>query len=153
MTPLLTLQLKQSTARKSLSDLMVLPDEQRSESFHADIAKLTSTVANLDNEIMAARVLEADPETRSSTDTQETREWLALEKRANVGELFDSVLAHRLSAGAIAEIQQALKLEANDVPLRLLETRAVTPAPSNVEQNQQGIIPYVFRTAFTLSWG
>ena len=61
-----------------------------------------------------------------------------------MGELFDSVLSHRLSSGPIAEMQQALKLEANDVPLRLLETRAVTPAPASVEQNQQGIVPYVF---------
>ena len=42
------------------------------------------------------------------------------------------------------EIQQALGLKSNDIPLHLLETRAVTPGATNVGQNQAAIIPYVF---------
>ena len=51
LTPLLTLQLKQSTARKALAELIGLPDEQRSETYHQDLAKQTTIIANLDDEI------------------------------------------------------------------------------------------------------
>ena len=37
-----------------------------------------------------------------------------------------------------------LKLRANQVPLEMLETRAVTPAPGEVQENQAAIEPYVF---------
>ena len=144
MTPLLKLQLTQSTTRKALSELMTLPEEKRSESFHAEISTLTGAMARLEDEIAAARVLEADPETRSSTDTSESREWRALEARANIGDLFDNVLSHAAIDGPMREIQQALSMRANEFPLNLLETRAVTPAPANGEQNQAAIIPYVF---------
>ena len=83
-------------------------------------------------------------ETRS-----EDREFRDLERRSNVGELLDSILAHRAADGAIAELQQHRGLDANQIPLALLagdelETRAVTPAPADVGQNQQPVIPYVF---------
>ena len=78
------------------------------------------------------------------TSPSETREWKALESRANVGELFDNVLAHSQIDGPMREIQQALGLKSNDIPLHLLETRAVTPGATNVGQNQAAIIPYVF---------
>ena len=89
-------------------------------------------------------MLEAEPETRKTHESSETREWRALEARANVGELVDNVLSHSAIDGPMREIQQALGLKSNDIPLHLLETRAVSPAPANVGQNQAAIIPYVF---------
>ena len=53
-------------------------------------------------------------------------------------------------AGAMAELQQHLGLQGNQVPLSLIsgfsnrEIRAVTPAPGQVTQNAQPTIPYVF---------
>ena len=41
-------------------------------------------------------------------------------------------------------MQTHYRLSSNAIPLALLETRAVTPAPSNVGQNQSAIIPAVF---------
>ena len=85
-----------------------------------------------------------------TTGTPETREYRELEKRANVGELFDSVLSHGQPIGAMAELQQHLGLQGNQVPLSLIscysnrEERAVTPAPGQVTQNAQPTIPYVF---------
>ena len=85
-----------------------------------------------------------------TTGTPETREFRELEKRANVGELFDSVLSHGQPIGAMAELQQHLGLQGNQIPLALIsrfsnrEERAVTPAPGNVGQEQNAIIPYVF---------
>ena len=70
-----------------------------------------------------------------TTGTPETREFRELEKRANVGELFDSVLSHGQPIGAMAELQQHLGLQGNQIPLALIsrfsnrEERAVTPAP------------------------
>ena len=53
-------------------------------------------------------------------------------------------MEHRSTDGREAEIQKHFGLGANQVPLAMLETRAVTPAPSNVGQNQSAIIPAVF---------
>ena len=144
MTPLLNLQLKQSEARKKLAELIGLPDEQRAETYHQDLNKQTTIISNLDDEINAARVLEAEPETRTTHESSETREWRALEARANVGELVDNVLSHSAIDGPMREIQQALGMKPNEFPIHLLETRAVSPAPANVGQNQAAIIPYVF---------
>ena len=66
---------------------------------------------------------------------------------ANIGGLVDSVLSHGQPQGQMAELQQHFGLDANQFPLSLItgfEERAVTPAPGQVGQNQQGIIPYVF---------
>ena len=98
----------------------------------------------------AVMVADGGNKTVEITGTPETRELLDLEKRANVGELFDSVLSHGQPIGAMAELQQHLGLQGNQVPLSLIsgfsnrEIRAVTPAPGQVTQNAQPTIPYVF---------
>ena len=69
-----------------------------------------------------------------------------------MGEIFDAALSKRSVDGATAEIQKHFGLDPNQIPLAMLmrsmpeelETRAVTPAPGNVGQEQQSIIPYVF---------
>ena len=63
-------------------------------------------------------------------------------------------LSKRSVDGATKELQDHLGLDANQVPLALLtrswpdsdklETRAVTPAPGDVGQEQETIVPYVF---------
>ena len=65
--------------------------------------------------------------------------------------------------GASAELQQHYGLDQNQVPLALLvrswpdaadlETRAVTPAPSNVGQVQQSIVPFVFAQSAAMFLG
>ena len=64
--------------------------------------------------------------------------------KCNVGRIFDSALEHRATDGPERELQEHHKLNENQVPLALLETRAVSPAPAQVGQNQQPIISYVF---------
>ena len=71
-----------------------------------------------------------------------------------MGAIFGAVLEHRATAGREAELQAHFKIGANQVPLAMLrgaapdiETRAVTPAPSNVGQNQAAIVPGVFPQA------
>ena len=77
--------------------------------------------------------------------TPETREWSDLSGRFDMGEMFTNVMEHRASAGAIAEVQTERGLASNDIPTEMLmEHRAVTPAPSDVGQNQAMIEGYVF---------
>ena len=61
-----------------------------------------------------------------------------------MGAIFAAALEHRATEGPEAELQQHYKLAAHQIPLAMLETRDVTPAPSNVGTQQQAIIPGVF---------
>ena len=67
-------------------------------------------------------------------------------ERANVGEMLDNIIAHAAYSGANEELRAHYGIAQNQIPVELLnlETRAVTPAPTETEANQQPIIPYVF---------
>lgn len=79
--------------------------------------------------------------------TAEERQARELTSRANLGAIMDAVIEHRQIEGAERELQQLHGLAPNQVPLDLLETRAVTPAPGDVGQNQAAILPGVFPMA------
>ena len=145
MLPLQRLTLRASEIRQRLADLggtAELTDDDR-----AELDRLRNEYQDVERRSQALTIAGDAPEpieTRS-----EDRDFRDLERRSNVGELLDSVLAHRAADGAIAELQQHHGLDGNQIPLALLagdelETRAVTPAPADVGQNQQPIIPYVF---------
>ena len=74
----------------------------------------------------------------------ENRELRSVIDRANIGNIFECALEHRATTGPEAELQAHFHLAANVIPLTMLETRAVTPAPGQVAQNQSAIIPGVF---------
>ena len=143
MTPLQRLQLKQSETRQSLNVLLALDeltDEQR-----AEMATLTASMQNLEVETRAAIVAEVDPTVTATDDDSAAREMRALIDGASIGAIFGATLEHRATEGQTAELQQHLRLSANQVPLALLmEERAVTPAPADVGQNMAAIIPAVF---------
>ena len=143
MTPLQRLQLKQSETRQSLNVLLALDeltDEQR-----AEMATLTASMQNLEVETRAAIVAEVDPTVTATDDDSAAREMRALIEGASIGAIFGATLEHRATEGQTAELQQHLRLSANQVPLALLmEERAVTPAPADVGQNMAAIIPAVF---------
>ena len=63
---------------------------------------------------------------------------------SSVSEIFTAALENRSTSGQTREYQQHHKLADNQVPLSLLEDRAVTPAPSDVGVSQKTIIPGVF---------
>ena len=105
---------------------------------------LATDITKLETEYRSQIETEAADETRGLGDA-EARERRALVAGSNVGAVFAAAVEHRQTDGQVAELQQALKLAANQVPLELLvETRAVTPAPGEVEGNQAAIEPYVF---------
>ena len=145
MTDYQRLQLRASEIRARIAELATgdEPDvETRSE---LDTLR-TEYVANekRQGDLIIAGDVPAAIETRT-----EDAELQGLITRANVGDLFDDLLTHRNTTGAMAELQQHAGIEGNQIPLAVLrgdalETRAVTPAPGNVGQNQSEIIPYVF---------
>ena len=142
MTPLQRLQLRQSETRQSLNVLLALDeldDEQR-----ASMGELTSTMQNLEVETRAAIVAEADPTVTATEDDSAAREMRALISGASIGAIFEATLEHRTTDGREVELQQALGLTANQIPLALLETRAVTPAPADTGATQAPIVPGVF---------
>ena len=133
--------LRTSEIRKRLSELAAVEemnDEQRSE-----IGTLRIEYRDVETRYQAS-VTSEDTPTEARSDDAEGRELRSLIDGADVGAIFSAALEHRNTAGETAELQQHFGLGANQVPLSLLETRAVTPAPGQVGQNQSAIIPGVF---------
>lgn len=152
MTPIQTLEIRAGEIRKRLADIGAmaeLTDETRSE---LDTLKLE--YSDNDSKRAALTIAGDAPVTHIETRSSEGREFRSLVNRANVGTIFDAALERRSVDGASGELQQHYGLSANQVPLALLvkdwpdnddlETRAVTPAPSDVGQSQMSILPYVF---------
>ena len=148
MTDIQKMQLRQSVIRSRLSEIAGLEstDEIRSE-----IDTLGREYGTNETSIRAY-IIAADsepPEVRSTEDRQRAE----LLKQANVGQLvFDLLNGRSGSDGQMAEYQRENGLGSNEISVRMLrddevEVRAVTPAPGQVAQLQQPIIPYVFPMA------
>ena len=104
---------------------------------------LATGITKLETEYRSQLEAEATDETRTFGDA-EARERRALVAGCNIGAIFAATIDHRQTDGQVAELQESLNLAANQVPLELLETRAVTPAPGEVQASQAAIEPYVF---------
>ena len=150
MTDKQRLELRQSELRGKLAELAAAEatDETRSE-INTLGTEYTGNEARLRAFTMAA---DSPLETRSTEDTQRQE----LHAKVNVGQLMFDLLNGRATSGAMAEYQKEYGLADNEISVRMLadtehanpehglETRAVTPAPSNVGQMQQPVIDYVF---------
>ena len=144
MNRLVKAQLALESRRSELGKLLDL--EERGEDYQGKLEEAKAAVAAAQADLQTAAQAEPEVQERRQ-DNPAGAELRALEERANVGELYDSILSHGQPHGAMAELQQHLGLQANQIPLSLItgfEERAVTPAPGQVGQNQQGIIAYVF---------
>ena len=154
MTDKQRLQLRQSEIRSRLAELAAADatDETRSE-----IDTLGREYQGNESRIRAFTIAgDTEPLETRSTEDRERRE---LHQSASVGSLVYALLNGKTVDGAMAEYQSEYGLADNEIsirqlintehanPERDLETRAVTPAPANVGQTQQGIIPYVFPMA------
>ena len=73
-----------------------------------------------------------------------------LRNQAHIGDVFGAALNSKPVTGAMAEFQKETGLAGNEFSIRQLmdsermEHRGVTPAPGNVESQQQPTVPYVF---------
>ena len=151
MTPLQSLEIRASEVRTRLAELggmEDLTDDTRSE-----MEKLRREYSDNEARQRSLKIAGDTPATPTETRSSEGREFRGLITRASVGEIFDSAINHNAVDGATREIQEHYGLDTNQVPLALLvrswpiedlETRAVTPAPGQVGQNIQSIIPWVF---------
>ena len=142
MTTAQKLAIRASEIRGRLAQLAGEPelnDETRSE-----LETLRTEYTDVETRAQAAIISEAPAiETRHRTDP-EGGEMRSLISKCNVGKIFDSALEHRSTDGPERELQDFHKLNENQVPIELLETRAVSPAPGQVGQNLEPIINYVF---------
>ena len=141
MTGLQKAQIKLEERRRELSKL--LDAEERSGDFQDKLGAAKKAIETAQTEVAAAALAEPEVE-EHRTSTPEGEELRGLLDGANVGAMFDKVLAHAVPDGQIAELQAHYGLEINQFPVQLLETRAVTPAPGDVGENQASIVPYVF---------
>ena len=135
--------LEMSEKREQLNALLAM--DELSDDQRADLATFSARMQQLEVEARAAILAEDETTiTRSDVVDGEDRELRSLIDRANIGAIFEAALEHRQTVGPEAELQAHFKLAANAIPLALLETRAVTPAPGDVGTQQSTIIPGVF---------
>ena len=146
MTAIQRLTLRASEIRTRLNDLQgieTLSDEQT-----AEVGTLTTEYRQVETKIQAATVAGDEPpaDPPSGSGDPETRERLALVGRCDLGAIVAAAVEHRSTEGAEAELQQALGLTPNQIPLDLLrvETRAVTPAPGSTGSVEQPVVMPVF---------
>ena len=133
-----------STKRQALNVLLAvdeMSDEQRNE-----MGGLTSRLQELETEARAAIMAEDVPViTHTVVADGEDRELRSLIDRANVGEIFECALEHRQTDGVEAELAErttAFPRMRSRWPCS--KPVLLTPAPSDVGQNQSAIIPGVF---------
>ena len=142
MTKSQELQLKSSELREKINALGAL--ETRSDEQRGELDKLTRELTDVETRFRAEIAIEGT----TQDDFDEDEQLRELSRRANAGEILDAALEHRSTDGATREIQEEFNLQGNQIPLAMLrygtEHRAVTPAPSNVQANQNEIIPGVF---------
>ena len=138
--------LRLSELREKLNALNAVQaptDEQQTEERDLLASQQTTEV-----EYRAALTDEGDEATHPTDADAETRERLQLVSRASLGAIFARAVEHRSTEGAESELQAALDLAPNQVPIDLLrapvEDRAITPAPTHVGASEQAILMPIF---------
>ena len=142
MTDKQKVEVRLSEVKKGLNGLGSKPeltDEDR-----AQFDKLKTEYGDLEVKYQALTISETEPEKKETKGTPEAIERKELEARCNLGSIFASVMEHRSTEGAERELQKELGLSDNQIPLCLIEHRAITPAPANTGQTQSSVVPAVF---------
>lgn len=143
MTALQKIALRQSEIRTRLHEIGEI--EEMNDELRGEISTLTGEMKDLEHRstalIAAGDSLDA-PEDPPAGGTDDKLKGLI--ERADAGEIMAAALEHRSTTDATKELQDELGLQSNQVPLEMLEHRAVTPAPANVGQQQAEIVPAVF---------
>ena len=136
MTPTQKIQVRMSELRQKINDMTEIRIDDADKL--AERQKLSAELKAQEVELRAA--IEADANT-----SPETREWADVNGKFDLGTMFENVVEHRVSDGAIAEVQAERGLAANALPTEILmEKRAVTEAPTAVGSSQSAIEGYVF---------
>ena len=142
----LTAALKLSELREKLNALNTITEPTEAQQTE-EIALLASQKAT-ESEYRSAVTAEGDEATHPTDADAETRERMQLVSRASLGAIFARAVEHRATDGAESELQAALELAPNQVPIDLLrapvEHRAITPAPTHVGASEQAVLMPIF---------
>ena len=140
MTDLQRAQLRASEIRSRLNDLGRTGDGDLTEEQRSEVDTLASEYQTVETQIRALTVAGDEPAGPEPRDANLDR----LVERADLGVYFEAALAQRSVDGAERELQEHFELARNQVPLAMLEERAVTPAPTDTGASQQPILQPVF---------
>ena len=144
MTDRQKLELRQSVIRSRLAELGTT---EATDAGKAEIDTLAVEYASNETRVRAL-MISGDEPVETTTTRKESKERAELYAKASIGDLMYSLINGRsgVQGGAMAELQKEYGLGDNEIHIRQLapESYAVTPAPTNTQENQQEIIPYVF---------
>ena len=142
MTTAQKLAIRQNEIRirsAALGGIETQTDETRSE-----IKSLREEYVDIETRMAALTLSEDKPIDTRHAEGNEGSEMRALIEKCNLGNIFEAAIEKRSVSGPEKELQEHHGLGENQIPLALLETRAVTPAPGDVGQNMAPIVPGVF---------
>ena len=156
MTDRQKLELRQSSIRGRLSEL---GSEEGTEDGKAEIDTLAVEYSANEARMRAFMVADDAP-VETTTTSKEGQERAALYSTASVGDLVYALVSGRSGVdGAMRELQAEHGLASNEIHIRQLapqlapESYAVTPSPTNVGENADPIIPYVFPSSVSTFLG
>ena len=143
MTDKQKLELRQSVIRGRLSELGTAEGTDEAK---AEIDGLAIEYSS--NEARVRAFMISGDEPVETSITKEGKERAELYQKASVGDLVYNLVNGRsgVQGGAMGELQKEYGLADNEIHIRQLtpESYAVTPGATNVGQDQQPIVPYVF---------
>ena len=147
MNVLQKLQVRASEIRQRLNEISGLESDALTDEVRTESTTLGNEFADVETKLRAA--ITADGGERTvATEDGEARELRQLTEKSNLGAILGAAVEKRSTEGVEAELQQHHKLTSNQFPLEMLrlrpEERAVTPAPTNVEVDQEAVVQPVF---------
>ncbi|MCY4064260.1 MAG: hypothetical protein OXG53_17955 [Chloroflexi bacterium] len=130
--------MKQLELRAELNDIFGIdePTEEEIAKLHEVRKRLAATEAQL----KAVIETEANDDQGEKVEKRETR---TLVETCSIGSFIDGILRGKVD-GAERELQEEYELRGDQIPIAMLETRAVTPIPNIVSVNQAEILPVIF---------
>ena len=148
MTNLQKLQVRASEIRQRLNEISGLEGDALTDEVRSESTTLGNEFAEVETKLRAAITADGGERTVATVEDGEARELRQLTEKSNLGSILGAAVEKRSTEGPEAELQQHHKLTSNQFPLELLrlrpEERAVTPAPTNVEVDQEAVVQPVF---------
>ena len=148
MTNAQKLTVRASEIRQRLNVISGLEGDALTDEVRAESTTLGNEFAEVETKLRAAITADGGERTVATVADGEARELRQLTEKSNLGAILGAAVEKRSTEGVEAELQQHHKLTSNQFPLEMLrlrpEERAVTPAPTNVEVDQEAVVQPVF---------
>ena len=144
--------LLEATEKRAALRKLALDPEAKTEDLATAEAELTTletrariAVAAEDEVVELAKI--------EPTEDAAARELRSLSDKTNVGNIFAAVVNHRAVDGPEKELQEHFGIASNEIPLSLLEERAVATVPASTESTTAPTVRPVFSTGDTAFLG